>query len=727
MTDNSDSGFSKQLVALMFTDLVGSVAMQQRLGTEAYMRYVARHDDVFQECLTLVPSAQILNETGDGFLVRFADPSEAVNTALRLQYRMDQEEAEGQPFAIRIGLHLGAVTEMEEKNRGVKRAVGMPINLTARIMDLGEGGQILMTRAVYEDARNYVRDHPPIGEHTIDRVLEWKSHGLFEFKGNPEPLAIFEVGVPGIAPLIPPESGGKAKRIDQSEAPSLADTEVFSVESIQDSDVAIIHAPVDDQPLVPGQPGWISQFHNSLEIMIEQLSGEPVKVWRDAGPDTEERSSQIRALLPSVKTMVPVLSPPFVRSPNCVSEVESFCRASDAPSHPRLVKAVKMPVAGGELPPELSGPFSQLPDFEFYERDSDSGRLRGFDTLLDEDAKRRYFDRVSDVAYEVCELLKGQKGGNSSRAQLPANDGKTVYLAETTSDLQVERDRLRRELLERGHRVVPEQALPLQCDQLETAVREHLNESDVAVHLVGNRYGMIPEDADRSMVDLQNFIAAESCTNGNRERLRRLIWMPRDVQPNDDRQAAFVAALEEDPASHIGGEVIRDTLPNLKMLLLEILDPKPAPTVEPAVSEQAVETPTTVYFVYDSRDEESIEPIEDHLFDSGFEVLTPLFEGEVDQISQVHREHLKRCDGVLVYYGTASKPWVETTLMDVLRAPGYGRERPVRAQTVYVAPPEDRRKTRYRTHLAEIVRQEGPSFDPQVLNAFVSKLTQYKV
>ena len=41
----------------------------------------------------------------------------------------------------------------------------------------------------------------------------------------------------------------------------------------------------------------------------------------------------------------------------------------------------------------------------------------------------------------------------------------------------------------------------------------------------GNRYGLIPEDADRSTVDLQNLIAAESCRNGNGGRLERLIWM----------------------------------------------------------------------------------------------------------------------------------------------------------------------------------------------------------
>ena len=140
----------KSLVALMFTDLVGSVALQQRLGTAAYMRYVSRHDRIFQECLAEVAEARVLNESGDGFLVCFDDPSDAVRMALRLQFRLHSELSEGEHFRVRIGLHLGVVTEMGESMRGEKRAVGMPINLTARIMDLADGGQIIVLEHMTE-------------------------------------------------------------------------------------------------------------------------------------------------------------------------------------------------------------------------------------------------------------------------------------------------------------------------------------------------------------------------------------------------------------------------------------------------------------------------------------------------------------------------------------------------------------------------------------------------
>ena len=65
------------------------------------------------------------------------------------------------------------------------------------------------------------------------------------------------------------------------------------------------------------------------------------------------------------------------------------------------------------------------------------------------------------------------------------------------------------------------------------------------------------------------------------------------------------------------------------------------------------------------------------------------------------------CDAVLIYYGNADRSWVDMKLMNLMKAPGYGRENPFTAKTVYLAPPMDRRKQRYRTHSAEVVVQEG--------------------
>ena len=48
-----------------------------------------------------------------------------------------------------------------------------------------------------------------------------------------------------------------------------------------ENDIFISYAHIDDQPLVEGQKGWISNFHRALEIRLAQLMGRPPSLWRD--------------------------------------------------------------------------------------------------------------------------------------------------------------------------------------------------------------------------------------------------------------------------------------------------------------------------------------------------------------------------------------------------------------------------------------------------------------
>ncbi len=100
--------------------------------------------------------------------------------------------------------------------------------------------------------------------------------------------------------------------------------------------------------------------------------------------------------------------------------------------------------------------------------------------------------------------------------------------------------------------------------------------------------------------------------------------------------------------------------------------------------------------------------------------------GDEVEVSEMHRRNLLRCDAVLVFYGQASKTWVEMQMMDVVQAPGYGRSVPMRAQAVLVAGPADRRKERFRTHLGDVIRSdvEDPATAPGALEPFIEKIVK---
>jgi hypothetical protein len=46
-------------------------------------------------------------------------------------------------------------------------------------------------------------------------------------------------------------------------------------------DLFISYAHIDNQPLTPGQKGWISRFHASLEALLSMRLGQATKIWRD--------------------------------------------------------------------------------------------------------------------------------------------------------------------------------------------------------------------------------------------------------------------------------------------------------------------------------------------------------------------------------------------------------------------------------------------------------------
>jgi hypothetical protein len=119
-----------------------------------------------------------------------------------------------------------------------------------------------------------------------------------------------------------------------------------------------------------------------------------------------------------------------------------------------------------------------------------------------------------------------------------------------------------------------------------------------------------------------------------------------------------------------------------------------------------------------------VEALEDYLFDQGLEVCLPAFDGDDADAAVLHQENLLTCDAVLVYYGAAPKAWVDIKLRELLKAAGYGREMPIQVQAVYVAPPDDRRKERFRSHQAQVIRQPEQFAPSSELDQFVNQVKE---
>ena len=498
-----------------------------------------------------------------------------------------------------------------------------------------------------------------------------------------------------------------------------------SLATLKMSDVLLNYAEIDDRPLLEGRPGWVSQLHRNLEVRVEQLSGEKVKIARlPEAALSPLLEGELLEQLPRAKAMISVVSPPFVKSEKCRKEVERFWRGAEqtggrwVDEKARLLKVLKTAVSEQEMPPPLADIFSPLFGFEFFELDAATGRIREFDETFGLAFKQRFFERVYDLAYDVCHILRTlrQIGSQTARSQGADRKGHRVYLATTTSDVQDERDRIKRELLERGHIVLPDSPLPMLSRDVETVVRDCLAQCTVAVHLLGRHFGVTPEDSSESIPALQVRLTAE---HAERQGLQRLIWMPSVGETIDQRQQAFISRVQEEPRLHRAAELIEGNLNLLKKDLIRRLSP---PEEKPAAPVKTSDGAPKVYLICESKDEAAVEALEDYLFDRGLEVCLPAFDGNDADAAALHQDNLLSCDAVLVYYGTAPKAWVDIKLRELLKAAGYGRETPIRIQAVYIAPPDDHRKERFRSHQAQVIRQ-GEAFAPSAeLDEFVGQV-----
>ena len=67
-----------------------------------------------------------------------------------------------------------------------------------------------------------------------------------------------------------------------------------------------------------------------------------------------------------------------------------------------------------------------------------------------------------------------------------------IFLAPTTRDLTKEYDTVKRELKEHGYHVVPDHPLPLSVDEINETLEEMISDCVTSIHLMGDRYGIIP-------------------------------------------------------------------------------------------------------------------------------------------------------------------------------------------------------------------------------------------
>lgn len=130
-------------ITFLFTDIEASSSKWER-HLEAMRLALERHDEIIEQAVRK-NGGDLFAESGDGGSTAFHSPLAAIQTSLDAQRALQQESwgAVGE-LRVRMAIHTGA----PQQRRG--NYFGPTLNRTARLLELANGGQIVISQATYE-------------------------------------------------------------------------------------------------------------------------------------------------------------------------------------------------------------------------------------------------------------------------------------------------------------------------------------------------------------------------------------------------------------------------------------------------------------------------------------------------------------------------------------------------------------------------------------------------
>ncbi|MEV3902257.1 adenylate/guanylate cyclase domain-containing protein [Mycobacterium sp. NPDC050551] len=125
-------------VAIMFSDIEDSTTLNNRIGDRAWTRLISGHARLVQRHVKN-HGGHVVKSQGDGFMVAFAQPNQAVLCAVELQRALAKRP---NGIRVRIGIHSGKSVRRGED------LFGRNVALAARVAAQAEGGEILVSDSV---------------------------------------------------------------------------------------------------------------------------------------------------------------------------------------------------------------------------------------------------------------------------------------------------------------------------------------------------------------------------------------------------------------------------------------------------------------------------------------------------------------------------------------------------------------------------------------------------
>ncbi len=300
---------STENVAILFTDIVGSTELSQRLSAEMADEVRREHFSILRQAIAEAGGTEVKN-LGDGLMVVFPSASAALGCAVAMQQGVEQANREGtEPVGLRVGLSSGEATNEDGDY------FGDTVVEAARLCAHCDSGQILATDFVRVTAGRRNRH-------------ECRSIGELSLKGLPDPIETVEVAWAALEPeeFAVPLPG----RIDASVSATFVGR--AAERELLDESLKAVTSGATRTVLISGEPGIgktalssgfaRSAFENGAVVLYGRCDedlGIPYQPWAEAmshlvthAPDdvlrahVEARAGELIRLVPELAHRLPL-------------------------------------------------------------------------------------------------------------------------------------------------------------------------------------------------------------------------------------------------------------------------------------------------------------------------------------------------------------------------------------------------------------------------------------
>lgn len=166
---------AESTVTIMFTDIVDSTAMTERLGDQRAREVHRTHDNIVKSQVA-VHGGRVIKSTGDGSMLSFPSARGGVSCAIEVQRELEEYNRlhPDNQLLVRIGLSVGEPIHEEED------LFGKAVIMAARVSAKASGGQVFVSEIVHALVASA-------------GAFSFKSAGSFELKGFNGLQPIYEV------------------------------------------------------------------------------------------------------------------------------------------------------------------------------------------------------------------------------------------------------------------------------------------------------------------------------------------------------------------------------------------------------------------------------------------------------------------------------------------------------------------------------------------------------